>query len=505
MTASVADRDRHADPAPAGSAAGRPTGGARDLLTRTVWIWPTLLMLALGVRGSSRPQLWRDELATWSAATRSTGEILDMLQHVDAVSGAYYLLMHFWIGVFGDSPAVFRLPTALALAGAAAFTTLAARRLFDTRTALFAGVLFATIPSISRFAQEARAYGFVLLAVSAATWLLLRALERPTVLRWLPYSVAVAAAGLFHMVSLLFLSGHAVIVVLRWWKSRDHRLLLRFPAAVAVGLVPVVPLVLLGRRQVGRQISWLHEPWLQTFHDYWHNLFGSPLISFCFLLLVAIPAGWSRGRRPAFEIGVVAALPIGLSWLASHGSSVYFFERYQLYTLPAWSILAAAGLASIKPRLVGLLGLVTVVAIGFPDQQKLRTGASHEWTDGKRAAAIIADGYRPGDGFAPARGKDAYLMLDFEIGYYLPDRVHLTDVLVAKTAVQRDDLFATECAKPAECLGTARIWVVVPTNDDDLLEHFSTAQAAALRASYTPTEVKHVRGLTVALLERKSG
>ncbi|WP_052390046.1 glycosyltransferase family 39 protein [Streptomyces sp. NRRL B-24484] len=504
MTASVADRDRHADPANAGSAAGRPTGGARDLLTRTVWLWPALLTLALGVRGSARPQLWRDELATWSAATRSTGEIFDMLQHVDAVSGAYYLLMHYWIAAFGDGPAVFRLPSALALAGTAAFTTLTARRLFDTRTALFAGVLFATVPSVSRFAQEARAYGFVLLAVSAATWLLLRALERPTVLRWLPYAVSVAAAGLFHMVSLMFLSGHLVVVFLHWRRSRDRRLLLRWPAAVLVGLVPLVPLVLAGRRQVGRQISWLHEPSLQTFHDYWHNLFGSPLVSMFFLLLVAIPAGWSARRRPAFETGVLAALPILLSWAASHGSSVYFFERYQLYTLPAWCVLAAAGLGSLRPRLLGVLGLAVAVVLGVPDQQKLRTGTSHEWTDGKRAAAVIADGYRPGDGFAPVRGKDEWRMLDFEIAYYLPGSVHLTDVLVSRTAVERDDLFASECTRPADCLGTNRVWVVVPTDGPDLLGHFSGPQADALRASYTTTQVQYVRGLTVALLERKA-
>jgi mannosyltransferase len=209
---------------------------------------------------------------------------------------------------------------------------------------------------------------------------------------------------------------------------------------------------------------------------------------------------------PAFEIGVVAALPIGLSWLASHGSSVYFFERYQLYTLPAWSILAAAGLASIRPRLVGLLGLATVVAIGIPDQQKLRSGASHEYTDGRGAARIIADGYKSGDAFAPLLGSQSYMMLDLEIGYYLPDDVHLKDPLVARTAVQRGDLFSTPCKDPVVCLaGTDRIWVVTMGHSSDLLESFPAVEAAALRSSFTETEVKQVRGLTVALLERRAG
>ncbi|MEV6208355.1 glycosyltransferase family 39 protein [Kitasatospora sp. NPDC051914] len=505
MTASVADRDRHLDPETAGStAAGRLTGGARALLTRAVWLWPALLTLALGVRGSWRPQLWRDELATWSAATRSTGEMFDMLKHVDAVSGLYYLFMQGWIGLFGDSAAVMRLPSALAMAGAAVFVTLTARKVFDDRTALFAGLLFAVVPSISRYAQEARAYGFVVLAVSAATWLLLRAIERPVLLRWLPYTVAVTAAGLFHMVSLLFLSGHAVIVFFQWRRERNRKLLTGFGASVLIGLLPVVPLVLIGQRQVGRQISWLETPWLQTYIEYWHNLFGSALVSGCFLVLAAIPGGWARHRQRVFEIGTVAVLPIAISWVLSHGPSVYFFERYQLYTVPAWCILAAAGLNSLRPRILGVVGLVLVAAIGIPDQQKLRTSVSHEQTDGRRAAQVIADRYRPGDGFAPIRGDDKWMMIDLEIRYYLPDRVKLKDVLIAKDAIERGDLFAASCPAPADCLGTPRIWVVAMGNGEDPLERFPKKQAAALRASYEQTEIKHVRGLTVALWERTS-
>ncbi|MEU2628900.1 glycosyltransferase family 39 protein [Kitasatospora sp. NPDC007106] len=490
---------------PGGGSNGTRTGRTASftaLAGRTFWLWPALLTLALGVRGSARPQLWRDEYATWSAATRSTGELFDMLQHVDAVSGAYYLFMHYWIAVLGDSPAVMRLPSALAMTGAAVFVALTARKMFDTRTALFAGLLFAVVPSISRYAQEARTYGFVVLAVSCATWLLLRALERPAPRRWLPYAVAVAAAGLFHMVSLLFLSGHAVIVFFQWRRDRNRGTLLGFGASVLIGLLPVVPLVLLGQRQVGRQISWLQTPWLQTYIDYWHNLFGSALVSGCFLVLIAIPGGWARRRQPVFEIGTVAVLPIAISWVLSHGPSVYFFERYQLYTVSAWCILAAAGLNSLRPRLLGVVGLVLVAAIGVPDQQKLRTSTSHEHTDGRRAAQFIADRYRPGDGFAPVRGEDKWMMIDLEVRYYLPERVHLQDVLVAKNAVERGDLFASACPVPTACLGTPRIWVVTMGNDSDTLKRFPAAESEALRASYRQTEVMHVRGLTVALFER---
>lgn len=497
MTTTTPERIHHGSPLSANASRAR-------LMARTVWLWPALLTLALGVRSSWRPQLWRDELATWSAATRSTGELVHLLGHVDAVSGTYYLLMHFWIGVAGDSPAMLRLPSALAMAGAAVFVVLAARQLFDTRTALISGLLFAVIPSVSRYAQETRSYAFVVLAVSAATWLLLRALERPTPLRWLPYAIAVATAGLFHLVSLAFLAAHLVIVVMRWRLDRDRRLLVGYPVTVVIGLLPLAPLVVLGQHQAGRQISWLASPDLNTFVDFWHGLFGSSLVSGCLLALAAIPAGWSRGRRPALEIGLVAVLPIMLTWFASQGHTAYFFNRYQLYTVPAWAVLAGVGLSSLRPRVLTAAGLILVTLLGIPDQQQIRTSSSHEWTNGKGAAQIIADGYRPGDGFVPVRGDFRYMMFDLEIDYYLPRDVQLRDVFATRTAVQRGDFYPSECERPADCLaGTNRIWVVTTGSGKDPYQNLPADQAAALRAAYTPVEVKHVRGLTVSLVAQR--
>ncbi|MFD9128309.1 glycosyltransferase family 39 protein [Kitasatospora sp. NPDC059571] len=500
-------------PARPGSGAGSPRGrrgraasGLGALLDRTFWLWPALLTLAATVYRSGRPELWRDELATWSAATRSTGELLDMLEHVDAVSGAYYLFMHGWISLFGDSPVVLRLPSALAMTGAAVFTALTARKLFDSRVGLLAGVLLALFPSVSRYGQEVRSYAFVVLAASAATWLLLHAAERSTLLRWLPYSVAVAAAGLLHMVSLVFLAGHAAVVLLRRRDGRGRRLLPAFAVAVLVGLLPVVPLVAVGQRQVGRQISWLHTPDIHAIGDHWQGLFGSVLVGLCVLALAAVPAGWARGRRPALEIGLIAALPIVLTWIVSQGHASYFLDRYQLYTVTAWAVLAAAGLASLRPSFLTPVVLLAVAVLARPDLQHVRTTTAHETTNGRAAASVIAAGYRPGDGFAPLRGNQSYMMLDYEVDYYLPGSVHLKDVLAAKSAVARNDLFALPCAQPAACLaGTSRIWVVTTGGDADPLKEFPVAEAAALRSAYTPTEIKHVRGLTVALLERHAG
>ncbi|MFJ9340021.1 glycosyltransferase family 39 protein [Streptomyces sp. NPDC101733] len=469
------------------------------------WLWAALLTLAVTTFRAGTPQLWRDELASWNAASRATGELIGMLGHVDAVSGLYYLLLHGWVSLFGDSEAMLRLPSALAMAATAALVVVIARNLFDRRTAVFAGLLFALLPVITRYGTEARSYALVVLAATAATWLLLRALERPGPARWAAYAVPVALSGLLHMVSLLVLLPHALIVLLRWWGQRRGRTVVGFALGAAAGLLPVVPLLLLGRSQAGRQIGWIETPHLRDLAGLWDNLFASPLVGLGVAATALLPLAWSRGRRPAVELLLIGAVPLAAVYLVSQGSTSYFIDRYVLFTVPAWALLAAAGLAALKPRPVGVAALAALILLGVPDQRHLRTEQAKETADGRAAAAVITKGYRPGDGFVPLRGlKERYSMTDFQIEYHLPDRIRMRDVFARRSAEDSDDLFPVECALPERCLGdTGRIWLVTRGSaKDDAYGRLPADQARALKDHYRVASSTHVRGLRVSLLER---
>ena len=96
-------------------------------------------------------------------------------------------MLHYWIAAFGDSIDAMRSLSVLAMAGAAACVTLAGRKLAGTGPGLLAGLVFALMPSVSRFAQEARSYALEVLVATLAALLLLRALDRPSVPRWVAY------------------------------------------------------------------------------------------------------------------------------------------------------------------------------------------------------------------------------------------------------------------------------------------------------------------------------
>jgi mannosyltransferase len=96
---------------PASRAPSPPT--ARGTPPRgLVFAVPALATLLSCLLGLGERSLWRDEHATWWAASLSFGELRELTGHVDLVLAPYYAFLHLWIGVFGDSPAALRLPSA---------------------------------------------------------------------------------------------------------------------------------------------------------------------------------------------------------------------------------------------------------------------------------------------------------------------------------------------------------------------------------------------------------
>ncbi|MGW8768764.1 glycosyltransferase family 39 protein [Streptomyces sp. NPDC055815] len=494
-------RDRAADPArsrpprPEAEDHRHPWG---------VWLWPGLLSLVLCLYGAGRPQLWQDELSSWDMATRSTDRLLDTVHHVDAVLAAYYLLLHGWTGLFGDSDLALRMPSVLAATGAAVCTALIGARLFGRRAGLVAGLLFALTPVVTRYAQEARPYALVVLAVALATLLLLRALDRPdSTWRWAAYALAVTAIGLLHLVALTALAGHVVAAA-----AKGRGVVLRCGVSAFLGVASVAPVVALGRSQAGRQVSWIPRPDLWDLAGLWPQLFGAGLAAGAVLALAAVAWAHPKNRTDRARLRattVSAAAPVLILWTASHGDVSYFHFRYLLFTLPAWAVLAGAGLRDVRPRALLAVLLAGLALFTLPDQRPLREPYAHFWqgVDYRGAADTIRRYHRPGDAVVFDRGDDHWRLLDVGVRHYLPRELRPRDVFLDRSAADRADLRSSECPDPARCLrGERRIWLVVPAGEADPLNALPPAQARALRARYTASGTERLTGVTVALLVR---
>lgn len=483
------------------SAAGHPAGAPPSrLLVRTFWLWPALLTLLITGYQLDGAPLWRDELATWSAASRPPADLLRMAGNVDGVAGAYYLLMRGWIGIFGDSVTALRLPAALCMAAAAGLTALLGGRLFDIRTGLVAGLLFAVVPSTSRYGQEARPYALATLLAVLATLLLVRALDRPTWRRWLDYAGAVLGLGLAHLLAVSLLTGHLVAVGAAWYRTRDRRRLRWLPALLPAALL-LAPLALTGRRQQDRQLDWVGVPGLADLAELPGNILQAEAVGGILVGLAAVGAATRGGRGAA--LGLCVLLPAALLFAGGRVTPLWV-PRYLVFVVPFACLLAAAAVTPLRLR-VALPIVALVCVLGAPEQASLRR--THESprsapADYPGATRIIADQRRDGDAivFSP---RDRWAFLDLAAAYYLREAVP-RDVLAVRDQADRADLWVTECAEPARCLaGTDRVWLLVKGERADPLSGVAAPKAGPLRADFSITKVWTVPGLTVVLLTRR--
>src|SRR5215468_2035461 len=255
-------------PAPSQQPPARPVPARHVDGPAWVAIIPALITLAVTIYQIQRPSLWRDEGATLAAVRRSLPQLLHMLGHTDVVNGAYYVLMWFVTRTAGTSVLALRLPSAVAMAVAAGVTAALGRRLVSTRAGLAAGLVFAALPSVTWYAQNARSYALVTALATIASYLLVRSVTAAPGRRrrWLAgYGVTVAAMGLGNIFALLLIPAHGLTLAL--W-ARHSRATDAAPAgpgwppvrgwlvasAAAVIVASPVVLISIGQRS---QVSWL--------------------------------------------------------------------------------------------------------------------------------------------------------------------------------------------------------------------------------------------------------
>lgn len=374
---------------------------------------PVFLTLLLGLWGITRENsMWRDEAATWQVAHRTVPEIWHLLHQVDVVHGLYYLFMHGVFTVFGDSLLALRLPSVLAMTGAAALVASLGTRLAGRCAGQATGLAFALLPAVQRYAQEGRSYALVTVCVAAACWLLVAAVDSPGTGRWAAYGVAVLMAALLNWFSLLALCAHAVTIAL----ARPPRAtVLRWAGAASAAVTGALPLILVSGQQ-SQQVAWIPP------------ISRSTLLGLSLTLLVGALCAWAarRGLHPpkSTRLPLTAlALPLlALPPLLLLGASLarpIYLDRYVLFAHLGLALLIGAACQALalrlrthKPPHRTTAVLVTLAFLGLlPFQLSLR-GATGRIDDVVSTAENVAAVRRAGDAvlFIPAARRDTALV-----------------------------------------------------------------------------------------------
>jgi mannosyltransferase len=509
---------RHRADSSRGSAAHRPGQHGAAASRWLVPVIPALLGLVTGGYRLGVPPLWRDEAATKAIAGRSVGQIVATMPHDDVVHFAYYLVVHVVIRVFGDSNAALRLPSVIAMAVAAGFTALIARRLarsggrwYADGTGLLAGVVFALLPAVIRYAQEARSYAVVTMLAAIASYLLLRALDGGGRGRWAAYGAAVFLTGLFNIFGLLILAAHGVTVLAtgrlgsgggpaaRPAGRRLAGMPLGWIIAGAIAAVLLVPLGLIAYAQRDA-LSWMSTTPIVTnivaLTRFWPGsaALAGPVFGLAGIGVVASLIAWRRALSAATVALPWLVVPPAILLAVSTSHPVYD-ERYVEYCLPALAICVAFGVTWLwravviaVPRVarsawLGWLAAVPALAACVALIVALQPAAAVVRQPGyrpdnlERESAIVAANARPGDIVFYIPVNDRIVSMPFPGPWR-----ELRDIALAVAPVASNTLYGTDVS-PAVLLSrfshVTRVWLV-SSADVPLATYLASPQATAL-------------------------
>ncbi len=221
---------------------------------------PLLVLMVISAFIRSRTlggQLWFDEGIATGMASHSLSALPGILRQAGAAP-LYYVLLHFWIDVFGSSESIVHaLSLAFALATIPAGMW-AAWSLFGRRAGYYAAVLFAFSSFLTRYGQEAEMYSLLMLLAMFAVAGFLHGFVYGR-RRYLIMFVAATELMLYtHGSAFLFLAGAVVAVYPVWRRSTDRRGLLRDAGlsflAIAILYLPWLPTTL-------HQLANATSPW----------------------------------------------------------------------------------------------------------------------------------------------------------------------------------------------------------------------------------------------------
>ena len=464
-------------------ATAAPTTHGRDETTPP-WRWggPTLELAGVALVGGvvlrfiAPSPLWLDEALSVEIAGRAFGDMVDALRH-DGHPSLYYLLLGWWMDVFGESNGAARSLSAIAsIATVPVLWALGRRR--SPAVGAVAALVGLSSPYLLRYGTEARMYALLTLLVALGWLSVERAIDRPDPRRLA--TVAVTTAALIHTHYWSFWLIGATLLVLGVTAVRDKsRGPTMWPVIGAVATGAATFVVWLG--VFFEQLGSTGTPWadrarpaeiavesMQAIGG--NNRFEGELLGVVLVVFALIGAyGVHRDRvielrpgRPALTGPTsVAVITLALGGGIALVSGGAFEGRYTAVVVPVILLLAARGLALVPgPARIAAAALVVLfgLAIGVDEARRDRTQAGD-------VAALINAGHQPGDivAFCPDQvGPSTHRALDAGIHTVAYPR---GDGLV----VDWQDYEATIGATPAEdfvalvdaAAGGNDIWLVV--------------------------------------------
>lgn len=371
---------------------------ARSSQTRFIGLI-LLLILALGtvlrIVNLGSDSIWLDEAYSIQFAHLPLAPLLKETAVSDVHPPLYYILLHYWIKLCGDSEAGARLLSVLFGLFSILVIYLMAALLFDRATGLLSALLLALSLFHVEFAQEARMYTLLAFLSLCSLYFFLKLFEAARGLVFVGYIVCTSLLMHTHVYGFFIIIAENLFFFSLYFSSPEmfKRLLARWlvlQAALVLLFVPWLSIMIQQFERV-REGFWIPQPTLNFLRLTWMIYAGSTLLSFIFIPLVALGlvarrsernGGHSTEERVSLWPSAGRKLlltererilflllwllsPIVIPFVLSQVLSSIYLPKYTIAASLAFLILAARGVMSIRFDQARILIVAVLLGLSF--------------------------------------------------------------------------------------------------------------------------------------------
>jgi mannosyltransferase len=382
---------------------GAPTGLVSRLVRRDRNIVGALVFLAFVLRIPNLGRAyWIDEGISVGIASHPVRQIPGLLRE-DGSPPLFYVLLHFWIRLFGTTPVATHMLLLLVSLLAVPLGYWAGTELFDRRAGLAAAALLATNPFLGWYSTETRMYPIVVVLAIVALTLSIRAVRDRSGRAGAGAVVAFAALLYTHNWG-VYLFGATAILLGGLALARHHRRLAWWiaggSAAVLVLWLPWVPSLL--QQAQSTAAPWAVRPAIRFFFADQSTALGGT-IGLVIAPLLAVGAWWVNRGRPADEVLLarllcaIAILTALAGWLVAQVEPSWTV-RYLAVVVAPFLLAAAGALASSRAgRVVVASACILLVGWSVIGSLLPNPNAAYAKSNVAAVAHAAAPALAPGD------------------------------------------------------------------------------------------------------------
>ena len=427
----------------------------------------TLMFAIISLSIGMSQSVWFDEAYSITLAKRSVTELVH-LTSIDVHPPVYYLILHFWGGLFGFSELSLRLSSVIPMFFAIILMASLLKRLFNKPFAGFATFLLCLSPMLIRYGFEIRMYAMAtMLAVLATIVLVIIEEEKNAKRRHLlqfAYAALVALGMLTLYYTIVIWLTHFAYLLWRTIKNKQPILRQEFWLMYIIAVLLFTPWLFVAIKQfTNGALAQISEPMTVNnllgvfsfnllYKPIWQldQVFGLLLLGFITLFGILLAKTLKTKQKNARFLIFMAAGPLLVEILICLIKPMYV-ERYLVYSAPFLIALIAYSIFEARNKLRRFSTIYLFLLVGFgifnltqvgnfnfqrmqkPDIREMATRisvadkkeetkdgrAKDEWDKGDRAKDERDKDDRAKTAELPILTDSPYEAI--ELGYYLPN------------------------------------------------------------------------------------